>query len=185
MRLRKNGLQLILLAALALVVVAGPAQARTSAELQRDAEIALQNLYNRSPAAKKLSTMAKGILVFPNVIKGGFMVGGQYGEGALFINGKITGYYNSVAASYGLQFGAQSFGYTLFLMTDEALKYLETSEGLEIGMGPSVVVVDQGMASSMTTTTSQEDIYAFFFNQKGLMAGMGIQGSKISPIDPD
>jgi len=114
------------------------------------------------------------ILIFPRVIKGGFMVGGQYGEGALFKNGKCTGFYNSVAASYGLQIGAQAFGYVLFLMTDDALAYLDKTEGLEIGVGPSFVAVDKGMARSLTTTTAKEDIYAFFFDQKGLMAGLEI-----------
>lgn len=182
---RRYANQMILLAALAVFLIAGPALARTGAEIQRDAEIALQKLYAGSPAAKELSKVAKGILIFPRVIKGGFMVGGQYGEGALFKNGKCTAYYNSVAASYGLQIGAQTFGYAMFLMTDDALRYLDKTEGFEIGVGPSFVVVDKGMAKSMTTSTAKEDIYAFFFGQEGLMAGLGIQGSKISPINPD
>ena len=113
------------------------------------------------------------------------IVGGQYGQGALRIGGKTAGYYNTVAASYGLQAGVQSFGYAMFFMTDEGLKYLNNSAGWEIGVGPSVVVVDEGLASSMTTTTTQDDIYVFFFDQKGLMAGLGLQGSKITQINPD
>jgi lipid-binding SYLF domain-containing protein len=181
----KYRIQWVLLAVLTIVVVAGPVLAGTAAEIQRDAEIALQKLYDRSPTAKKLSTTAKGILVFPRIIKGGLIIGGQYGEGALFKNGKCTGFYNSVAASYGLQIGAQTFGYALFLMTDDALTYLDTSEGFEIGVGPSFVVVDQGMANSLTTTTAKEDIYAFIYSQEGLMAGLGLQGSKISRIKPE
>ena len=178
-------IQWMLLAALTLAVAVGPAMAGTAAEIRRDAEIALQKLYDRSPAAKKLSTTAKGILVFPRIVKGGLIIGGQYGEGALFKNGKCTGFYNSVAASYGLQIGAQTFGYAMFLMTDDAVAYLDTSEGFEIGVGPSFVVVDEGMASSLTTTTAKKDIYAFFFDQGGLMAGLGLQGSKISSINPE
>ena len=113
------------------------------------------------------------------------MIGGQYGEGALLIKGKTAGYYKTVAASYGLQAGAQSFGYAMLLMTDEALNYLEKSSGWELGVGPSIVVVDAGKAKSLTTTTAKDDIYAFFFGQEGLMAGLGIQGSKITKIDPD
>jgi lipid-binding SYLF domain-containing protein len=177
--------QWVLLAVLTVVFAAGPVLAGTAAELQRDAGIALQKLYDRSPAAKELSTTAKGILVFPRIVKGGLIIGGQYGEGALFKNGKCTGFYNSVAASYGLQIGAQTFGYALFLMTEDAVAYLDTSEGFEIGVGPSFVVVDEGMASSLTTTTAKKDIYAFFFDQGGLMAGLGLQGSKISPINPE
>ena len=179
----KYRIQWVVLAVLTMVVAAGPVVAGTAAELQRDAGIALQKLYARSPAAKELSTTAKGILVFPRIVKGGLIIGGQYGEGALFKNGKCTGFYNSVAASYGLQIGAQTFGYVMFLMTDDALAYLATSEGFEIGVGPSFVVVDEGMAKSLTTTTAKEDVYAFIFNQEGLMAGLGLQGSKITRLE--
>jgi lipid-binding SYLF domain-containing protein len=144
-----------------------------------------QKLLDGSPTAKELSGVAKGILVFPRIIKGGLVIGGQYGEGALFKQGQLAGFFNTVAASYGLQIGAQTFGYAMFLMTDDALAYLDTSGGFEIGVGPSFVVVDQGVARSLTTTTAKEDIYAFFFDQQGLMAGLGLQGAKISPITPD
>jgi lipid-binding SYLF domain-containing protein len=174
----------------ALIMVAGimtptVASAATAAEIDRDVDSALQKLYASTPAAKELAKVAKGILVFPDVIKAGLIIGGQYGEGALYINGKTSGYYKTVAASYGLQAGAQSFGYAMFLMTDSALEYLEKSKGWEVGVGPSVVVADEGLARSLTTSTAKEDIYAFFFGQKGLMAGLGLQGSKISRITPD
>ncbi|MBW2246963.1 MAG: twin-arginine translocation pathway signal protein [Deltaproteobacteria bacterium] len=119
------------------------------------------------------------------LIKAGVVVGGQYGVGALREENETVGYYNMVAASYGLQAGAQSFGYALFFMTDDSLEYLKKSAGWEIGVGPSVVVVDRGLARSLTTTTAKESIYAFFFDQKGLMAGLGLQGSKITRITPD
>ena len=161
-----------------------PAMADSAAEIDRDADAALTNLYAGSPAAQSLGAQAKGILVFPSIVKGGFIVGGQFGEGALRKDGKTAGYYNTVAASYGLQAGVQKFGYALFLMTDSALNYLEKSEGWEIGVGPSIVVVDAGVAKTLTTTTAQADFYAFFFDQKGLMAGLGLQGSNISKINP-
>jgi lipid-binding SYLF domain-containing protein len=159
-----------------------PAMAASGAEINREAAAALEALYAKTPRAKELGAKAKGILVFPNIIKAGFIVGGQYGEGALRKGGRTVAYYNTVAASYGLQAGAQAFGYALFFMTDSALKYLDKSGGWEIGSGPSIVVVDEGMARAMTTTTAQSDVYAFFFDQKGLMAGLGLQGSKISRI---
>lgn len=162
-----------------------PAFADTAAEIDRDVDSALQKLYAGTPTAKELSKVAKGILVFPNVVKAGLIVGGQYGVGALREGEKTFGYYNTVAASYGLQAGAQSFGYALFFMTDSALEHIEKSDGWEIGVGPSIVVVDEGVAKSLTTTTAKDDVYAFFFGQKGLMAGMGLQGSKISKITPD
>jgi lipid-binding SYLF domain-containing protein len=159
-----------------------PAGAASAAELNRDAAAALKQLYDSEPAAKELGAKAKGILVFPNILKAGFIVGGQYGEGVLRKGGRTVGYYNTVSASYGLQAGAQAFGYALMFMDDESLKYLDKSDGWEIGTGPSVVIVDEGMARGLTTTTLQKGVYAFFFDQKGLMAGLGLQGSKISRI---
>jgi lipid-binding SYLF domain-containing protein len=156
--------------------------ADTAAEIDRDVDASLDKLYSREPAAKALSEKAKGILIFPGIVKGGLIIGGQYGEGALRVNGKTAGFFNTVAASYGLQAGVQKFGYALFFMTDSALKYLESSDGWEIGVGPSIVIVDEGIAKSLTTTTAKSEIYAFFFDQKGLMAGIGLQGTKITRI---
>ena len=161
------------------------ALAATASEINRDVDIALKDLYKSTPAAKKMAGIAKGILVFPDIIKGGFIIGGQYGEGALRVGGKTTGYYRTVAASYGLQAGAQKFGYALFFLSNDDLKYLKNSGGWEIGVGPTVVVMDEGAARSFTTTTARSGVYAFFFDQKGLMAGLGIQGSKITEIQPD
>jgi lipid-binding SYLF domain-containing protein len=159
-----------------------PAPAATAEELNRDVKSALENLYAKSPQAKALGEKAKGILVFPGIVKGGFIVGGQYGEGALLKGGKTTGYYNTVQASYGLQAGVQKYGYAMILMTDSALDWIDKSDGWEIGTGPSIVVMDTGAASSATTTTLQSEVYAFFFDQKGLMGGLGLQGTKITKI---
>jgi lipid-binding SYLF domain-containing protein len=116
------------------------------------------------------------------VVKAGFLIGAHHGEGELIENGKVTGYYATTAASYGLQAGAQTFGFVMLFMSDSALQNLKTSPGFDVGIGPSVVVVEAGMAKSMTTATLQSDIYAFIFNQTGLMAGMGLQGSKITKL---
>lgn len=183
--MRSTCIRLGVMMALMLLAIPQISQAETAAEINRDVDIALKTLYKSTPAAKKISEISKGILVFPSIIKGGFIIGGQYGEGALRVGGKTTGYYRTVAASYGLQAGAQSFGYALFFLSDEDLKYLKSSEGWEIGVGPTIVVMDEGMAGSFSTTTAKSGVYAFFFDQKGLMAGLGIQGSKISKIQPD
>lgn len=159
--------------------------ATDAVQIDREVKVALETLYSGSDVAKDLAMEAKGILIFPDVIKAGLIVGAHYGEGALLQNGEIAGYYNTVAASYGLQIGAQTFGYALFFMTDKDLDYLKSSSGWEIGVGPSIVVVDAGAAKSLTTTTARDNVYAFFFDQKGLMAGLGLQGSKISKVDPD
>jgi lipid-binding SYLF domain-containing protein len=159
----------------------GPAFAEDAFEA--DANAALKQLYDAEPSAKMIGEKAHAIMVFPRIVKAGFIVGGQYGEGVLLINGKLVGHYNSVAASYGLQAGVQAFGYALFLMNDKALSYLDKSDGWEIGVGPSIVVVDKGIAKTLTTTTLKDDVYAFIFDQKGLMAGLGLQGSKITKLD--
>jgi lipid-binding SYLF domain-containing protein len=165
-----------------LLVDAHPAVSATAAEINRDARNALQKLYVRSASAKMLGEKARAILVFPGITKGGFMVGGQYGEGALIEGGKVVAYYNTVSISYGLQIGIQRYGYALFFLTDAALKYLNRSDGWELGTGPSVVIVDVGAAGGISTTTAKSDVYAFFFSQKGLMAGLGLHGTKITKI---
>ncbi len=162
-----------------------PSYAASAAEIDAEVAVAMEQLQASSQAAVELSAVAKGVLVFPDVIKAGLLVGAQYGHGALLIDDMTVGYYNTVAASYGLQAGAQSFGYAMLLMTDKALSYLKSSSGWEVGVGPSIVVVDKGVAKSLTTTTAKDDVYVFFFDQKGLMAGLGVQGSKITQIQPD
>lgn len=166
------------------VLAASSASAATAGEMQKDARTALSTLYKATPGAKALGQNAKGILVFPSIVKGGFIVGGQYGEGVLFKGDKVAGYYNTAAASYGLQAGLQKFGYALFFMEDSDLQYLDKSSGWEIGVGPSITIVDEGLAGSFTTTTARKGVYAFFFGQKGLMAGLGLQGTKISKMNP-
>jgi len=170
---------------MAAVTFVGPNQAcaASAAEIDRNVDAALKTLFDKSESARALAEKAKGVLVFPAIVKAGFIVGGQYGEGALRENGKTVGYYNSVAASYGLQAGIQKFGYALFFMSDSALKWIDKSDGWEIGTGPSIVIVDVGAAGSLTTTTAKSDIYAFFFSQKGLMAGIGLQGTKVTRIN--
>ncbi len=181
-RFRWTGILPILALAAGTLMAPTPAAAATAAEIDQAVQEALQNLYAKSDSAKTLGESAKGILVFPGIYKAGFIIGGQYGEGALVVNGQTAGYYNTVQASYGLQAGMQKFGYALFLMTDSARQWIDRSDGWEIGVGPTVVVVETGAAGSATTTTLQSDIYAFFFSQKGLMAGLGLQGTKITRI---
>ncbi|MFC1580616.1 YSC84-related protein [Thermodesulfobacteriota bacterium] len=154
----------------------------SATEIDRDAKAALKKLYAESASAKAMGEKAKGILIFPAIIKGGFLVGGQYGEGAFIKGGKTNGYYNTIQMSYGLQAGLQKYGYALFFMTESGMKWLDKSDGWEIGVGPSIVVVDASAGTSMTSTTLQADIYAVFFNQQGLMGGLGLQGTKITKM---
>jgi lipid-binding SYLF domain-containing protein len=166
------------------LTIAGPRQAGAASgeEISSNAKQALEALYAKSSGAKAIGENAKSVLIFPGIVKGGFIVGGLYGEGALMKEGKTVAHYNTVAASYGLQIGLQKYGYALFFMTDAADEYLDRSDGWELGVGPSIVIVDVGAAKSLSTTTLKSDIYAFFFDQKGLMAGLGLQGTKITKI---
>jgi lipid-binding SYLF domain-containing protein len=163
-------------------LLAQSASAATAAELNANGRAALSRLYSRSDRALRYGRDARAILVFPKIVKAGFLIGGQGGEGVLFMHGQPAGYYKIAAVSYGFQAGGQSFSYALFLMNDKALNYLRKSDGWSIGSGPSVVVIDQGKAMSTTSTTLAKDVYAMPFGQKGLMAGVGLEGSKITPI---
>jgi lipid-binding SYLF domain-containing protein len=158
------------------------ASRQIDSQADRAAAASLGKLIAGSPVARELNEKAIAVLVFPKIVKAGFILGGAYGEGALRRGDRTVGYYNSAAASYGLQVGAQWFGYALFFMTAGALKYLDDSKGFEIGVGPSVVVVDQGLAKKFSSTTLTQDVYAMIFGQKGFMAGIGLEGSKITKI---
>jgi lipid-binding SYLF domain-containing protein len=171
-------------AVVGLLLHAGAAHAASASEINRGAKAALESLYRTSPGARAVADHAKAILVFPEIVKGGFMVAGQYGDGVLLKGGKPTAYYRSLAASYGFQAGIQTFGYALFFLDEESLSYLAKSHGWELGSGPSLVIVDQGFAKNLSTTTLQKGVYAFIFDQKGLMGGIGLQGTKITRIHP-
>lgn len=158
------------------------ASAATAEDLNTDSRQALQILYKSQPLAEKLSHSAKAVLVFPNIVKAGLVFGGSYGEGVLMRGSEVEDYYNSVTGSWGLQIGAQSYGYAVFLMSDKAMAQLRDSNGWELGVGPTVVVVDEGVAKNLSTSTLQDDAYAFIFDQQGLMAGVSIEGTKISKI---
>jgi lipid-binding SYLF domain-containing protein len=158
--------------------------ASSASEIDRGAAQALTALYKNTPDAKVLADKAVAVLVFPKIIKGGFIIGGQFGDGALRKNGKSVAYYRSLAASYGFQAGVQAFGYVLFFMDDASLQYIDNSEGWELGVGPSLVVLDEGFGKNLSTTTLQKGVYAFIFDQTGLMGGLGVQGTKITRIQP-
>lgn len=160
------------------------ASAETAAQITQKAHAALDHLYATRASAKALGDKAQAVLVFPEIVKAGAVVGGQAGNGAVFVKGKVAGFYRISAASVGLQLGVQKFGYALFLMTPKAVDYLRSSNGWAIGTGPSVVIADEGFLKSANTTTLKKDVVAMAFSQKGLMAGAGLEGSKISKIAP-
>jgi lipid-binding SYLF domain-containing protein len=175
---------LVVAALSASLISSAAASAASASEIDRNATHALTTLYQTTPGARALADKARGVLVFPNIVKGGFVVAGQYGDGALRKRHRTVGYYRSVSASVGFQAGVQSFGYVLFFMDDASLRYLDQSGGWELGTGPSLVVLDKGFGKNLSTTTMRSGVFAFIFNQKGLMGGVGIQGSKITRINP-
>jgi len=157
----------------------------SASSIASDSRVALKQLYRSNPKARQLGARAQGILVFPKITKGGFMVGAMGGNGALVrSDGSIRDYYQTGGLSYGLQAGVQQYGYALFLMDNKAFAKINSANGWEVGSSPSLTVVDQGIAASLSTATVDKGTYAFFFNQKGLMGGLGLQGSKITRIQP-
>lgn len=176
----RNAPTLLLAAFLALA--SSVATAATREDLDSKSKLALQSLYRSNPTAAAVAKRARAILVFPEIVKAGLVFGGAYGEGQLQQGGKVDGYFNSFTASWGLQAGAQSYGYAVFLMTAKAEDYLRTSQGWELGVGPTVVIVTEGLAKNLSTSTLKDDAYAFIFDQQGLMLGVSIEGTKISRI---
>ena len=175
--------------AAALMLLAGSSAAQdkgktAAAELTSQSQAALQLLLSKAPLAKALQAKAVAVLVFPKITKAGLGIGGQYGEGTLLKGGNPAAYYKTTGASFGLQAGGQQYGYAMYFMNDKAVGQLDNANGFEVGVGPSLVMVDEGMAKTTTTTTLDKDIYAFVFGQKGLMAGLGIQGNKVTKITP-
>jgi lipid-binding SYLF domain-containing protein len=158
-------------------------EATSRAQLEQDARVALNKLYATTPRAKELSANAAGVLVFPSIVKAGLLIGGSGGKGVLFAaDGTVLGYYSAGAVSCGLQAGAQDFSEAMVLMTPEAIEHLNKADGWSVGVGPSVVVADAGMAKDITTTTARSDVYAFIYGQSGQMAGLGVQGQKITRL---
>ena len=168
---------------LLVVVSSDPASAESAEEIDAGATQALEKLYAESSAAKELGAKSVGILVFPSITKGGFIIGGEYGEGALRVSGKTQGYYSSASASFGLQFGISTRSLVIMFMTDQALKKFTGSNGWEAGVDADVTVVELGATGSLDTTTAQNPVIGFNFGEKGLMAGVSVEGTKFSKLD--
>jgi lipid-binding SYLF domain-containing protein len=176
------------LAAIALFLALGPfapqpAAAASAVEIDAAVVAAMTRFDQEVPAGRPLLAKAKGVLVFPNVIKAGFGIGGEYGEGALRVHGRSVGYYNTVSASIGLQIGAQSRVEMILFMTDEALERFQRSDGWEVGVDGSVALVSIGVAGEIDTNTVSEPVIGFIFGEQGLMANLSLEGAKISKLE--
>ena len=161
----------------------GTAAAETAAEIDAKANQAIERLYKESSAAKELGAKVSGILIFPDITKGGLIVGGEYGEGVLRVSGAPRGYYSRTSGSLGLQIGVSSRSLVFMFMTEEALQKFSGSKGWEAGVDADVTVVDTGATGSFDTTTVKDPVIAFNFGEEGLMAGVSVDGTKVSKLD--
>ncbi len=160
------------------------AEAAAALEIDAAVETALTRFYDEVPAGRELAAKAKGMLVFPSVVKAGLGIGGEYGEGALRVGGRTVGYYNTVAASIGLQIGAQTRSQIILFMTEGALAQFQASDGWEVGVDGSVALVKVGVAGEIgTASLLNEPVIAFIYGEHGLMANLSLEGSKITKIE--
>ena len=171
-----------LLALSAVSLTAVPALAKDRSKLISRARESLSELESSTPAARRAGRSAHAVMVFPSVLKAGFIFGAETGDGVLFRGGRVAGYYNLSGGSWGLQIGGQDFAYALFLMNEGALEYINRSGGWQAGTGPSITVINKGAAAEVDTSTATHDILAFPYNGKGLMADLTFQGAKITRL---
>ena len=152
-------------------------------EIDASVEASLEEFYEHSAAGKKLAGKSTGMLVFPSVVKAGFGIGGEYGEGALVVGGKNVAYYNIAAASIGFQFGAQVKTEIIMFMTSESLDAFRTSDGWEAGVDGSVALITVGVGGEIDTQNITDPIIGFIFSNKGLMYNLSLEGSKITKVE--
>jgi lipid-binding SYLF domain-containing protein len=159
-----------------------PVFSASKEEIDADVQASIAEFYEKSQAGKALAEKAAGMLVFPKVIKAGFGVGGEYGEGALLVKGKTVEYYSTAAASIGFQLGAQQKSQVILFMNDDVLKKFRDSDGWEAGVDGSVAIADIGAGGELSSNTAQEPIIGFIFSNKGLMYNLTLEGSKMTKL---
>ena len=150
--------------------------------INRDAEIALQNLFEIDPDTISIYKNAPATLIIPRITKAGLVLGGAYGEGVLRINEAPVDYYSLASASYGIQIGAQQYSNIIFFMTEEALQKFRVKDGWELGADAEVVFRDKGYSIGISSKTISKPVYAVVFDQKGLLAGTSLVGAKFSRL---
>jgi lipid-binding SYLF domain-containing protein len=176
-------LRVFLLIAVISAFSSGTLLAKTAKEIDASVDVAIKRFYKQVKGAKELAKTSKGMLVMPNVVKGAFIIGGEYGEGALRIGGKSVDYYNTISGSIGLQIGGQAKDIILLFMTDTALKQFRLSDGWEAGIDGNVALITVGAGERVDTTTTKDPIVGFVFDAKGLIADISLKGAKFSKID--
>lgn len=149
-------------------------------EIDSGIDATLSRLYASAPASRELAARAAGVLTFPSVLSAGLIVGGQHGDGALRVANKTIGYYSVTGGSIGLQAGAQSKSIVLMFMTPDSLAKFRDSEGWTVGADATVAIAETGATGSIDTNTMQQPIIGFVLSNAGIMAGVSLQGAKIS-----
>lgn len=186
---RRHALGALAGAALLAFASAPPATAASAETIDARVNVALGQLYAQEPYARELAQRAKAMLIMPRVVKGSFLVGGAYGEGALRLNDPATAYertaeYYSVAAgSVGLQIGFQRTAHVLFFLTDSALEQFRRSDGWEIGADAEVTFPEAGLNTAVSSTTAEKPIIGVVFAEDGLAIGASLEGLKYSRIN--
>jgi lipid-binding SYLF domain-containing protein len=176
-------IRIIFLTAVFSVLITNSLLAKTAKEIDASVDVAIQRFYKQVKGAKDYVKASKGMLVMPNIVKGAFILGGEYGEGALRIGGKSVDYYNTVSGSIGFQIGGQKKDIILLFMTDEALKKFRESKGWEAGVDGNVALITVGGGERADTTTSKDPVVGFVFDAKGLIADISLKGAKFSKVD--
>jgi len=182
MTIGKYAICMVVFAALALLAGQSEGRAASAGELNAGARATLDHMYRTIPGTRELGARAAGILVFPNIVKAGFGVGGEYGEGVMRIRGRTVGYYNSVAASVGFQVGAQARSVVIMFMTPGALESFQYVDGWKVGVDGSIAIINVGAGGSVDSSRVATPVVGFIFDNRGLMYNLTLEGSKISRI---
>lgn len=178
-------LSIVALAISAMTLTPNSASAASASDIDSASRSALRSLVANNPKASDLASRSVAILVFPSITKAGFIIAGHRGTGALFLGRRTAGYFETVGGSYGFQAGIQAYGYALFFLDKDSLQYLQSAKGWNVGSAPSLVIGNTGMSGSLGSLNLKRGIVAIFFNQRGLMGGLGLQGSKITQFYPN
>jgi lipid-binding SYLF domain-containing protein len=168
---------------LSALLSAGAAEAKSAAEIDIGVQETLRQFRTEVSGGGNFLGRAHGVLVFPSVIKAGFGIGGEYGEGALHVGGKKVDYYSTAAASIGFQIGAQARSIVVVFLTDKALSEFRSSDGWKAGVDGSVAVVEWGVGEDINTVDIRDPVVGFVFSNKGLMYNLTLEGSKFTRLD--
>jgi lipid-binding SYLF domain-containing protein len=178
----RRKLAVVLFVLLGSLAVARWGNAASGPEIDANVRATLAQFFREIPSSRELANKAVAILVFPTIVKAGFGIGGEYGEGALHVHGKTAGYYNIISGSIGFQFGAQARSVIIMFMTPAALAGFQRTEGWKVGVDGSIAIITVGAGGAIDTNSVRSPIVGFIFDQKGLMYNLTLEGSKISRI---